>query len=118
MKEKFSFHLPNLKRDCKGPRFAPVDMKQVLEEYFGKKLQTSQTEQKEKEKKKNDFLLTILDDFKQKTGENSVAAKWLETVIARKKYGNQVIIKEYRKDPQQAEHLVKNAGNALLKLKE
>ena len=115
---KIQFSFAEFEAGLQRTRFAPVDMKQVLEEYFGKKLQTSQTEQKEKEKKKNDFLLTILDDFKQKTGENSVAAKWLETVIARKKYGNQVIIKEYRKDPQQAEHLVKNAGNALLKLKE
>ena len=108
---KIQFSFAEFEAGLQRTRFAPVDMKQVLEEYFGKKLQTSQTEQKEKEKKKNDFLLTILDDFKQKTGENSVAAKWLETVIARKKYGNQVIIKEYRKDPQQAEHLVKNADS-------
>ena len=93
MKEKIQFSFAEFEAGLQRTRFAPVDMKQVLEEYFGKKLQTSQTEQKEKEKKKNDFLLTILDDFKQKTGENSVAAKWLETVIARKKYGNQVIIK-------------------------
>ena len=81
---KIQFSFAEFEAGLQRTRFAPVDMKQVLEEYFGKKLQTSQTEQKEKEKKKNDFLLTILDDFKQKTGENSVAAKWLETVIAGK----------------------------------
>lgn len=45
-------------------------------------------------------------------GEDSASSKWMKDVTIAKKYGYQLIIKEYGKNPGQAKKLVRNVGQA------
>lgn len=115
---KVQFQFSEFEKGLQKTRFAPVDMKLVLEAYFGESLQTNQAEREENEKQKNNFLWKIRSDFEKEAGLDAAAVKWLESLINEKKYGYQIVIREYGKNPQLAHVLVKNVGNALLKLEE
>lgn len=102
-------------------RFAPIDMKTVMEEYFASPLQTNQ-EQKEQEQKERDAffgrLLTFFDSF-ETCGETRPAAfAWIREMHRRKKYGYQLLLKEFAQDPTYAEILAQNVGCALVQLEE
>ncbi len=114
--ETIRFSFAEFEEGIQKTRYAPVDMQIVLEEYFGKKLQTNQRETEENRKQKEQFLNEIRDSFFGKTGKDSAAVRWLEAVMASKKYGYQIIVREYGKNLEQAEMLVKRVGNALLRL--
>lgn len=114
--ETIRFSFAEFESGLQKTRYAPVDMQIVLEKYFGKKLQTNQAETEENRKQKEQFLNGIREYFLEKSGKDSATIKWLEAVMDSKKYGYQIIIKEYGKNLQQAEVLVKRVGNALLKL--
>ncbi len=115
--ETIHFSMAEFEAGLQTTRYAPVEMKALLEAYFGKKLQTNQTETEEKQRQKRTFLSEIQNEFLEKAGADSTAVKWLGEVMESKKYGYQIIIREYGKDPQQAKALVERVGNALLKLK-
>ena len=114
--ETIRFSFAEFEVGLQKTRYAPVDMQTVLEEYFGKKLQTNQTETEENRKQKEQFLNKIRDYFFEKTGKDSAAVRWLEAVMDSKKYGYQIIVREYGKNLKQTEVLVKRVGNALLRL--
>lgn len=97
-------------------RFAPVNMKEVLEAYFGEKLCTNQGEKQEQEIKKNDFFNDICKYFLKNAGGKSIAFLWIQAMLTDKKYGYQQLVREYTKDRQQAEVLAKNVGNGLVQL--
>lgn len=110
------FSFTEFENGLQKTRFAPVDMKQVLEAYFGESLCTNHAEREEKERQKNYFLEKIRNYFEKEAGRDGAASKWLEALITEKKYGYQIVIREYGKDPQQARLLMENVGNALTKL--
>lgn len=116
--EKIQFSFAEFEAGLQKTRFAPVHMQAVLEAYFGRKLQTSQAELDENQKKKSDFLHGIRDYFQETAGGDSAPVKWLEELTAAKKYGYQIILREFGENPRQAELLTKHVGNALLKLEE
>lgn len=116
--ETIRFSFAEFEQGLQKTRFAPVDMKAVLELYFGETLCTNQGRKREIQQKKDRFFAGICAYFEEKAGQNCRAALWLRGMIADKKYGYQLLIREYGRDEKEAELLAKNTGNAALKLKE
>lgn len=116
LEDTIHFSFAEFEAGLQKTRYAPVEMKEVLEAYFGKPLQTNQMEAEQNQKQKEMFLNKIRKCFSEKAGKDSIAVKWLEAVRSSKKYGYQIIIREYGRDPQSAEVLISRVGNALLKL--
>ncbi len=116
--EDIRFTFAEFEAGLEKTRFAPVDIKTVLEEYFGEELVTRQEEKREIQKQKEDFLKDLRESFFGKGKAGSVAAEWLDQMISTKKYGYQILIREYEKNPEQAEILAEYTGNALERLHE
>lgn len=110
------FSFAEFEQGLQKTRFAPVDMKEVLETYFGEKLCTNQGEKEEQEKKKSDFFIGLCKYFLKNAGGESAAFLWIQAMLSDKKYGYQQLVREYIKDRQQAEVLAKNVGNGLVQL--
>lgn len=110
------FSFAEFERGLQKTRFAPVDMREVLESYFGEKLSTNQGEKEEQEKKKGDFFDGICKYFLKNAGGGSMAFLWMQAMLSDKKYGYQQLAREYTKDRQQAEVLAKNVGDGLAQL--
>lgn len=116
--ETIRFSFAEFEQGLQKTRFAPVDMKAVLELYFGETLCTNQGRQREIQEKKEKFFAGICGYFEKKAGRNCGAFLWLRGMVADKKYGYQLLIREYGRGEKEAEILAKNTGNAVLKLKE
>ena len=116
--EDIRFNFSEFEQGLQKTRFAPVDMKKVLEEYFGKELVTKQDQKKEVQKQKEDFLKDICNSFHGKSETGSAASEWIEQMLSTKKYGYQILMREYEKNPKQAGTLAGYVGNALEKLHE
>lgn len=110
------FSFAEFEQGLQRTRFAPVDIKEVLEAYFGEKLSTNRGEKEEQEKRKNAFFDNIREYFQDDADGESLASLWIQAVISEKKYGYQLLVREYKKDRQQAEVVAKNVGNALVQL--
>lgn len=110
------FSFAEFEQGLQKTRFAPVNMKEVLEAYFGEKLCTNQGEKEAQEKKKSDFLAGICKYFLENAGDSSSAFLWAQAMCTDKKYGYQQLVREYTKNRQQAEALAKNVGNGLMQL--
>ena len=105
-------------RGLQKTRFAPIDMKTVLEDYFAVPLQTNQEQKERVQKTRDEFfgrLLACLGDC----NENRPAAfYWIQELQNQKKHGYQILIKEFNKEPKTAEILARNVGKALIRLEE
>lgn len=114
--EDICFSFAEFEQGLQRTRFAPVDMKEVLEVYFGEKLSTNQGQKEEQEKKKSAFFDSIREYFQKSAGGESIVFLWIQAMLFDKKYGYQQLVREYKKDRYQAEVLAKNVGNALIQL--
>ena len=110
---RFSF--AEFEQGLQKTRFSPVDMREVLEQYFGETLSTNQGEKQEEQKHKKAFLEELCACFQEEPA-GAAALLWLNRLIAAKKHGYQLLMREYAKDPKQAKTLAKNVGNALVRL--
>lgn len=110
------FSFAEFEQGLQRTRLAPVNMKEVLEAYFGERLSTNQGEKEEQEKQKGAFFNDICEYFLKNAGGESIAFLWIQAMISDKKYGHQQLVREYIKDRQQAEVLAKNVGNGLVRL--
>lgn len=111
---RFSFK--EFERGLQQTCYAPVDMKSVLEKYFGETLSTNQREREEEQKKKNEFLQELCRYFLERAGGEMGAFLWMQEVVSAGKYGYQLLVREYMKDAAQAETFAQNVGKALVKL--
>ncbi|WP_368271041.1 TIGR02679 domain-containing protein [Enterocloster lavalensis] len=116
--ETIQFSFQEFEQGLQKTRFAPVNMKAVLEEYFGETLITTQGRKKEAQERRKRFLDRICGYFEENFGREAVALIWLREMISEKKYGYQLLMREYVKDEKQAELLARNVGNAVMKLNE
>lgn len=116
--ETIRFSFLEFEQGLQKTRFAPVDMKAVLEEYFGEPLITTQGRQREEKERRKKFLDRSCGYFEENAGREAAALVWLREMISEKKHGYQLLMREYAKDEKQAELLVRNVGNAVMKLKE
>lgn len=116
--ETIQFSFLEFEQGLQKTRFAPVNIKEVLEEYFGEMLITTQGRHKDEQERRKRFLDRIRGYFEENTDREAVTLLWLHEMISDKKYGYQLLMREYAKDENQAELMVRNVGNAVMKLKE
>lgn len=116
--ETIRFSFSEFEQGLQKTRFAPISMREVLEEYFGEALITTQGRQKEENERRARFLDRVLGQFEETFGKGSAALVWLGEMIAEKKHGYQLVMREYAKDEGQAEQLAGNVGKAVMKLGE
>lgn len=103
---RFSFQ--EFEKGLQSTKFAPVDFEEVLEAYFGRKMITTQKSRREEEREKAEFFETVGCSL-----ADSVAAAWLREMYSQKKYGYQMLIREYGRDRETAEKMVKTVGRAI-----
>ena len=101
------FPFAEFEKGLQYTKFAPVDFEQVLEAYFGRKMLTTQERQKEAERGKADFFETVESYLTECTGPDSIAVSWLQDMFSQKKYGYQTVIREYGRDREKTEKLLK-----------
>lgn len=109
--ETIRFSFQEFEQGLQKTRFAPVEMKDVLEEYFGEALCTNQGKRVEAQLAKGEFFKEILSS----TGK-SKAYTWIRDMEANKKFGYQLLIREYGRDRGQALELAENVGEALVRV--
>lgn len=134
--ENICFSFADFEKSLQKTRYAPVEMKKVLEEYFGEELCTNRGRQETARREKQEFWERCRSYFRESTEtkyfaeskapvadanfageENSAALSWLQALISEKKYGYHLLNREYQNNPAQAETLVRNVGQALETLK-
>lgn len=114
--EDICFDFAKFEQGLQATRFAPVEMKEVLEAYFGEPMDTNQGEKRAREEQKRKFFNGVCEYFLHNFGGESVALSWLQEMVSSKKYGYQQMGKEYKKDSHQAVILAQNLGTALMQL--
>ena len=112
------FSFDEFERGLQKTRYAPIDMEMVLSEYFEEKMQTTQEKRDADKKQKKAFLDDIVKMISQLSEENPVAIKWINKLVESRKYGYQILIREYGKNLEQAGILAHNVGKALIKTAE
>ena len=111
--ETICFSFSDFEKSLQKTCYAPVEMKKVLEEYFGEELCTNRGKQEASRKEKQEFWERCCNHFR----DSAAALLWLQAVISEKKYGYHLLNREYQNNPTQAEALVRNVGQALEVLK-
>ena len=111
--EEIRFTVLEFEQGLQKTRFAPVDLKELLEQYFGKTLCSRTEQQKAEATAKDGFWNNIQKNIFGKVNKESAAAKWFSEMLNQKKYCYFILNREYRKDPQQTEILVSHIAAAL-----
>ena len=96
--ETIRFSFSEFAQGLQRTRFAPVDIKEMLEAYFGEVLHTNQGQLKEEQEKKSGFLDRICRYFEESAGRESAAFLWLLGMLSEKKWGYQRLVRGYGKD--------------------
>lgn len=97
-------------------RFAPIEMKTVLEEYFGSILYTTQEQRMQLQTEREAFFDRLVDYMGECAEKTSVVFCWLRELREKKKYGYQILHKEFIGNAAEAELLAKTVGRALIQL--
>ena len=108
------FPFADFEKGLQCTKFAPVNFEEILEEYFGRKMITTQEKQREKEREKAEFFENVEGYLTEHADLNSVSVSWLREMFFQKRYGYQTVIREYGKDREKTEKLLKTVGMALL----
>ncbi len=111
---RFSF--AEFEKGLQYTKFAPVDFEEILGAYFGRKMITTQKKRMEAEQDRTDFFETVEGYLEECAGSDSMVVFWMREVFSQKKYGYQTIIREYGRDREHTEKLLKTVGKALLLL--
>lgn len=99
-------------------KFAPVNFEEVLEVYFDRKMITTQEKQREAEREKTEFFENVKNCLTECADPDSAGVSWLREMFFQKKYGYQTVIREYGRDREKTEKLLKTVGKALLLLED
>ena len=116
LEDPISFTFAEFEDGLQKTRFAPVDMKELLECYFGEAMGTNQEQRDKEQQKKQQFLESLCQYFTKEYSDTLIAYLWMREAADQSKYGYQLIIREYAKDADRAAVLVKRIGLALAKL--
>lgn len=108
---RFSFS--EFEKGLQRTKYAPVNVEKVLEVYFGRKMITTQERQLQNEQQKDQFFENVKQYLAEDPNVDPVAVSWLLEMHSQKKYGYQVVIREYGRDCKQTENLLKTAGRAV-----
>ena len=103
-------------RGLQKTRFAPIDMKLVLEYYFESALYTKQEQRNRAQMAKSEFFDQLITYLEAKVEKTSIVLSWISALQCEKKYGYQILIKEYSKNSEKAKSLAQNVCRALIRL--
>lgn len=120
LEESIQFSFVEFEKGLQNTRFAPINMKKVLDAYFGEEVLTKQEQKSLVKNEKELFLQCIYEELQRKTGQkhSSIAVEWFHALMNEKKYGYQILMKEYGINVETAMQIAKHTGNALLRLEE
>lgn len=108
---RFSFS--EFEKGLQRTKFAPVDFEKVLEAYWGRKIISAKEKQIEEERKKADFFKEAEQYLTEYAGSDSIPVSWLHEMMSGKSHGYQIVIREYKKNREQAGKLLAAAGRAI-----
>ena len=108
---RFSF--AEFEKGLQCTKFASVNFEEVLEAYFGRKMITKQKMRMEEERDRAEFFETVEGYLAECIGPDFVAVSWLREMYSKKRFGYQMVIREYGRDREHAEKLMKTVGRAL-----
>ena len=112
------FPFAEFEKGLQCTKFAPVNFEEVLEAYFGRKMITTQRSRMEEERGKAEFFETVGGYLTECADSDSVVVSWLREMFFKKKFGYQTVIREYGRDREQTEKLLKTVGRALIFLED
>ncbi|MGN1144043.1 MAG: TIGR02679 family protein [Anaerovoracaceae bacterium] len=112
-----SFSVQSFEAALKETAYGDLNLQQLLELYFGEPMQTNAARKAEREEQIRLFFEECRQFFMHRESETSktsgTAADWIEAVFQEKKYGYQLILKEWNRNPKNAERMVRIVGMAL-----
>ena len=112
-----SFSVQAFEAALKETAYGELNLQQLMELYFGEPMQTNAARKAEREEQIRLFFENCRQFFLRREHEMcetaGTAADWIETVFQEKKYGYQIILKEWKRNPNHAERLVRTVGMAL-----
>lgn len=112
-----SFSVQSFEAALKETAYGELNLQQLMELYFGEPMQTNAARKAEREEQIRLFFENCRQFFLRREHEMcetaGTAADWIETVFQEKKYGYQIILKEWKRNPNHAERLVRTVGMAL-----
>lgn len=137
---KIRFSFADFERGLQRTRFAPVDMKELLESYFGKEISTNQEEKERKRQARDRFFEELYASFADNTGKDAAgkttgemareisgknvgeigaetaAHRWIRQMMEDKTWGFWLLSREFAKNKKAARELGENTGRALREL--
>ena len=112
-----SFSVQSFEAALKETAYGELNLQQLMELYFGEPMKTNAARKAEREEQIRLFFENCRQFFLRREHEMcetaGTAADWIETVFQEKKYGYQIILKEWKRNPNHAERLVRTVGMAL-----
>jgi uncharacterized protein (TIGR02679 family) len=114
MDETIKITFEEFEQGLQKTRYAPIDMKSVLEEYFESALYTNKEQKVQVQIARDEFLDALFAYFEGCVEETSVVLSWIRELQCHKKYGYQILIREFTSDSKEAETLARNVGRALV----
>lgn len=112
-----SFSVQSFEAALKETAYGELNLQQLMELYFGEPMKTNAARKAEREEQIRLFFENCRQFFLRREHEMcetaGTAADWIETVFQEKKYGYQIILKEWKRNPKNAERLVRTVGMAL-----
>lgn len=112
-----SFSVQAFEAALKETAYGELNLQQLMELYFGEPMKTNAARKAEREEQIRLFFENCRQFFLRREHEMcetaGTAADWIETVFQEKKYGYQLILKEWKRNPKNAERLVRTVGMAL-----
>ena len=112
------FPFAEFEKGLQCTKFAPVNFEEVLEAYFARKMITTQKMRMEEERSRAEFFETVEGCLTECAGPDSVVVFWLREMYSKKKFGYQTVIREYGRDRERTEKLLKTVGRALILLED
>ena len=107
------FPFAEFEKGLQCTKFAPVSFEEILGAYFGREMITTQKRRMEEERGRAEFFETVEDCLTECAGSDSMVVSWLREMLFQKRYGYQTVIREYGRDREQTEKLLKTVGKAL-----
>ena len=95
-----------------------MSFEEILGAYFGREMITTQKRRMEEERGRAEFFETVEDCLTECAGSDSMVVSWLREMLFQKRYGYQTVIREYGRDREQTEKLLKTVGKALFLLED
>lgn len=109
-KNEIKFKMQDFEKTLDEIRFSGVSLEELLEGYFSCRLCTNKNLNEIKQSQKMTFLNKL---YLYAEGVDLSGAEWIKAIIEEKKYGYNLVIREYEKSEEDAYLSVKNTLNAL-----